>query len=87
MKAMSPKEREEYKKNKLKLTGIYDSPTSDITLLPYAPPGRQIFERGNIVEEDTVDEEGVSVDVSQYDRKVAREEEVEMDRIHFSDSD
>jgi hypothetical protein len=51
--------------------------------------GRQIFERGNIaVEEDTVDEGGVSVDVSQYDRMAAREEEeAETDRIHFSDSD
>jgi len=71
MKAMSPKEREEYKKNKLKLTG------------------RQIFERGKIAdEEDTADEGGVSVDVSQYDRRAAwKEEEEETDHVHFSDSD
>jgi len=71
MKAMSPKEREEYKKNKLKLTG------------------RQIFERGKIAdEEDAADEGGVSVDVSQYDRRAAREEEEEeTDHVHFSDSD
>jgi len=68
---MSPKEREEYKKNKLKLTG------------------RQIFERGKIAdEEDAADEGGVSVDVSQYDRRAAREEEEEeTDHVHFSDSD
>jgi len=50
--------------------------------------GRQIFERGNIVaDEDVADEDGVCVDVSQYDRRAAREEEEEIDRVHFSDSE
>jgi len=55
-----------------------------------ARTGRQIFERGKIAdEEDTADEGGVSVDVSQYDRRAAarEEEEEETDHVHFSDSD
>ena len=91
MKAMSPKEREEYKKNKLKLTGIYDNHVCHARCSVSWNPrtGRQIFERGKIAdEEDTADEGGVSVDISQYDRRAAREEEEEeTDHVHFSDSD
>jgi len=51
------------------------------------PTGRQLFERNKNLEEDTLMEEGtVSVDISQYERTGAREEEEE-DHITFSDSD
>ncbi|KAI0831203.1 RWD-domain-containing protein [Trametes gibbosa] len=71
LKGLSPKEREEYKKSQTRLSG------------------RQLFERGGnlgALEED-VEEDGVSVDISQYDRTARVEEETEEDHVTFSDSD
>ncbi|TFY72693.1 hypothetical protein EVG20_g291 [Dentipellis fragilis] len=69
LKALTPKEREEYKKSGLRLSG------------------RQLFERDKDLEDDALVEEGtVSVDVSQYERTRAEDEDEE-DRVHFSDSD
>ncbi|KAF8323188.1 RWD-domain-containing protein [Clavulina sp. PMI_390] len=71
MRTMSPKEREEFRRSKAKLSG------------------RQIFEKGNVADEDEGEDEGESVDVSQYDRHAAQQEEdeVEQEGLHFSDSD
>jgi len=70
MKGMTPKEREEYKKLATRSTG------------------RQLFERNKDLDVDEgLHEEGtVSVDFSQYEREVPREEE-EDDKITWSDSD
>ncbi|KAK7693569.1 hypothetical protein QCA50_003138 [Cerrena zonata] len=71
-KAFSMKEREELKKLATRLTG------------------RQLFERDRTlaVSDDSLLEEGtVSVDVSQYDRTTAEEEEEEDRAVTFSDSE
>ncbi|KAF7363423.1 RWD-domain-containing protein [Mycena sanguinolenta] len=50
--------------------------------------GRQLFERNKILEEDTLlEEDAVSVDVSQYERSRRDEDENEDEGITFSDSD
>jgi len=71
LKGLSPKEREEYKKLQTRLTG------------------RQLFERKDwdVSEDSLLEEEGTSVDVSQYDRTHEEEEEDNEDRVQFSDSD
>ncbi|EIW60479.1 RWD-domain-containing protein [Trametes versicolor FP-101664 SS1] len=71
LKGWSAKEREEYRKALTRLSG------------------RQLFERDQnlaALDED-VDEEGVSVDISQYDRNAREEEEENEDIVTFSDSD
>jgi len=73
-RGMTLKEKEEYKKMKTK------------------PSGRQLFERDrNLATSDAtlVDEDAVSVDVSQYDRTAAAhdDEEDEEDHVRFSDSE
>ncbi|KAI0082682.1 RWD-domain-containing protein [Panus rudis PR-1116 ss-1] len=71
LKAMSPKEREEYKKLATRLSGrqLFER------------------DKNLAVSDDTLIEEGaVSVDVSQYDR-TTREEEEEDNGVTFSDSD
>jgi len=70
LKAMSPKEREEYKKLATRLSG------------------RQLFERDKnlaISDDSLIEEDAVSVDISQFDREAVEEEEDE--HITFSDSD
>ncbi|KAG6333129.1 hypothetical protein ID866_5956 [Astraeus odoratus] len=72
LRAMTPKEKEEYKKIGTRLTG------------------RQLFERNRNLahEDDSLMEEGtVSVDISQYDRTIVDNEEIDEDHVHFSDSD
>ena len=50
-------------------------------------PGRQLFERNKIVEDENMVEEGtVSVDFSQYER-TKEEEEQQEEVLTFSDSD
>ena len=86
---MTPKEREEWKRIGTRPTGVgvlHERKTLSLTLLPLPHAGRQLFERNKYLEEDTLMEEGtVSVDVSQYERTGAKEEEE--DHITFSDSD
>ncbi|CUA69432.1 hypothetical protein RSOLAG22IIIB_03958 [Rhizoctonia solani] len=72
LKTLSPKERDEWKKSKSK------------------PTGRQLFEKNRdlATSDASYIEEGVtSVDIAQYDRTAAREEEEEDTGLHFSDSD
>lgn len=93
VKAMSPKEREEYKKSKLKPTGNVFCSLASLSAIIWHNSmdytGRQLFERDrNFGADDEEGEEGVvSVDITQYERRTALEEEEEVDRIHFSDSD
>ncbi|KAL1692264.1 ubiquitin-conjugating enzyme/RWD-like protein [Schizophyllum commune] len=69
LKAMTPKEREEYKRIQGRLSG------------------RQLFEKNkNLEDESLVEEGGVSVDISQYER-TREEEQEEEDHVTFSDSD
>ncbi|KAJ7273690.1 RWD domain-containing protein [Mycena haematopus] len=50
--------------------------------------GRQLFERNKILEDDALlEEDAVSVDISQYERSRRDEEENEDEGITFSDSD
>ncbi|KAH7343478.1 ubiquitin-conjugating enzyme/RWD-like protein [Rhizoctonia solani] len=72
LKTLSPKEREEWKKSKSK------------------PTGRQLFEKNRdlATSDATYIEEGVtSVDITQYDRTAARDDEETDTGLHFSDSD
>ncbi|KAF9227947.1 RWD-domain-containing protein [Gyrodon lividus] len=72
LRALTPKEREEFKRIGSRLTG------------------RQLFERNRNLEheDDSLMEEGtVSVDFSQYDRTQVETDDVDQDRVHFSDSD
>ncbi|CAE6496261.1 unnamed protein product [Rhizoctonia solani] len=72
MKTLTPKERDEWKKSKSK------------------PTGRQLFEKNRDLATSDANyiEEGVtSVDITQYDRTAAREDEEEETGLHFSDSD
>ena len=49
--------------------------------------GRQLFEKNkNLEDESLVEEGGVSVDISQYER-TREEEQEEEDHVTFSDSD
>ncbi|KAL1757147.1 hypothetical protein FB107DRAFT_209731, partial [Schizophyllum commune] len=69
LKAMTPKEREEYKRIQGRLSG------------------QQLFEKNkNLEDESLVEEGGVSVDISQYER-TREEEQEEEDHVTFSDSD
>ncbi|TFY63976.1 hypothetical protein EVJ58_g2921 [Rhodofomes roseus] len=71
LKAMTPKEREEYKRLATRLTGrhLFER------------------DRSLAVSDDSmIDEGAVSVDISQYDRTAIEEEEDE-ERVTFSDSD
>jgi len=87
LKALSPKEREEWKRASTRLSGgSYNTPVGDRSFT--IPQGRQLFERDKTLEEDALLEEGtVSVDISQYERIKTDEDEDEDDRITFSDSD
>ncbi|KAF9653104.1 RWD-domain-containing protein [Thelephora ganbajun] len=50
--------------------------------------GKQIFERSrDWAEDESLEEGGISVDVTQYERVHQGEEENEGDRVYFSDSD
>jgi len=71
LKVLSPKEREEHRKLQTRLTG------------------RQLFERKDwdTSEDSLLEEEGTSVDISQYERTRQREEADEEDRVRFSDSE
>jgi len=52
------------------------------------PTGKQIFERSRDWSEDeSLEEDGTSVDVTQYERTHQSDEENEGDRVYFSDSD
>jgi len=84
---MTTKEKEEYKKIAVRLTGERVSFfLAVVTNLPL--PGRQLFERDkNLATSDAslLEEGTVSVDVSQYERIATKEDEEE--QLEFSDSD
>jgi hypothetical protein len=85
---MTGKEREEYKKVAVRLTGGCVFPFSTVVVDPPFP-GRQLFERDkNLAASDAslLEDGTVSVDVSQYER-IATEEDEEEARLEFSDSD
>jgi hypothetical protein len=88
LKAMTTKEREEYKKIGARLTGRRVSPFRlSLPILRF--PGRQLFERDKnlAVSDASLLEDGtVSVDVRQYERTAPVEDDEE-DRLEFSDSD
>ncbi|KAJ1308962.1 hypothetical protein OPQ81_004645 [Rhizoctonia solani] len=72
LKGLTPKERDEWKKSKSK------------------PTGRQLFEKNRdlAMSDASYIEEGVtSVDITQYDRTAARDDEETDTGLHFSDSD
>lgn len=87
LKGLSPKEREEYKKLQTRSTGLRSTISTDLRVDDF--PGRQLFERRDwdVSEDSLLEEEGTSVDVSQYDRTREEEEEDNEDRVQFSDSD
>lgn len=89
LKALTPKEREEYKKYATRLTGTTLHNRSILKPLAHDDmiPGRQLFERNRHLEDESLMEEGtVSVDVSQYERTRVEEQE-ENEGVTFSDSD
>jgi len=50
--------------------------------------GKQLFERSkDWTEDESLEEDGTSVDATQYERTHQEEEENDGDRIYFSDSD
>jgi len=71
LKGLTPKEREESKKLQTRQTG------------------RQLFERKDwdTSEDSLLEEEGTSVDISQYERTQQDEEDEEQDGVRFSDSE
>jgi len=71
LKGLTPKEREESKKLQTRQTG------------------RQLFERKDwdTSEDSLLEEEGTSVDISQYERTQQDEEDEEQDDVRFSDSE
>ena len=89
LKNLTPKEREEYKKFQGRLSGTIISlsiPSPSLKL--EALSGKQLFERSrDWGEDESLEEDGTSVDVTQYERTRQEEEEHERDRIYFSDSD
>jgi hypothetical protein len=90
LKAMSAKERDEYKKMAVRLTGRCVFPYSAVVAYPLAFPGRQLFERDKdlAASDASLLEDGtVSVDVSQYDRIATEDDDDDEDRLEFSDSD
>jgi len=91
MKNLTPKEREEFKKIGQRLTGENYSRLSKSKFFIYHTIGRTLFEQNRqLATSDAamVEEGAVSVDLSQYDRTAALEdEEVQEEGIHFSDSD
>jgi hypothetical protein len=90
MKGLMPKEKEEFKRIGTRLTGTctYAQRTRAACLIGSGIAGRQLFERNRNLEEDGLMEEGtISVDISQYERTRTSAEEVEEDRVTFSDSD
>ena len=88
-KALTPKEREEYKKHATRLSGMrseYIRHKNKSMMWNIFSAGRQLFERNRHLEDESLMEEGTdSVDASQYDRM--REEQGENEGITFSDSD
>ena len=87
LKSLTPKEREEHKKFQGRFSGaiIFLSPPR---VIAEALPGRQLFERSkDWTEDESLEEDGTSVDVTQYERARQTEEEAEGDHIYFSDSD
>lgn len=72
LKGLTPKDREEFKKLQTRLSG------------------RQLFERNkdwDTSEDSLLEEEGTSVDISQYERARLEEEEEDNDHVRFSDSE
>jgi hypothetical protein len=90
LKALTAKEREEYKRIAARLTGgRVSTRLFRLSLRIFRLPGRQLFERDrNLAMSDAslLEEGTVSVDVSQYERTTATKDEEE-DRLEFSDSD
>lgn len=84
MKGSTPKEREEWKRARQRLTGINHRSFTQFSAK--RDSGRQLFEKNLQLEEEiVVEEDVVSVDFSQYERTKA--EELEEEGLIFSDSD
>jgi hypothetical protein len=89
LKAMTAKEKEEYKRMGARLTGERVTPYYAMVANRPFVVGRQLFEHDkNLATSDAslLEEGTVSVDISQYER-VATKEDDEEDRLEFSDSD
>ncbi len=88
LKAMTPKEREEYKRLTSRLSGKpWPLPELFGMSIVLFGTGRHLFERNKHLEDESLMEEGtVSVDVSQYDRSRDRED-TEENIVTFSDSE
>jgi hypothetical protein len=87
LKAMTTKEREEYKKIGSRLTGERVFPISAV-VANRPSSGRQLFERDKSLaasDASLLEDGTVSVDVSQYERTTMEDDEE--DRLEFSDSD
>ncbi|KAH8099491.1 RWD-domain-containing protein [Cristinia sonorae] len=72
LKGLTPKERDEVKKLATRLSG------------------RQLFERNKDLatsDDSLLEEDTVSVDISQYDRDAAHDDDEDDDKVTFSDSD
>ena len=91
LKALSPKEREEYKRVAHRPTGRAPSYLYHDLLRSLVRLGRQLFEKnkGLDAEDSMVEDGAVSVDLSQYDRTARSDVDEDEDRDHvdFSDSD
>ena len=91
LKALSPKEREEYKRVAHRPTGREPSYLYHDLLRSLVRLGRQLFEKnkGLDAEDSMVEDGAVSVDLSQYDRTARSDVDEDEDRDHvdFSDSD
>ena len=88
LKTITTKEKEEFKKVGSRLTGKCLLSYS-VRVVTFLLIGRQLFERDkNLATSDTslLEEGTVSVDVSQFERVTANEDNEE-DRLEFSDSD
>ena len=89
LKALTLKERDEWKKAAVRLSGKCRQCFARSMFFNSPPKGRQLFERNKALEEDTLVEEGtVSVDASQFERlRTGEKEDDDDDGITFSDSD
>jgi hypothetical protein len=90
LRALSPKDREEWKRAATRPTGNSESSVFR-RYLSNSGLGRQLFEKNKNLEHDDdsfVEEGTVSVDISQYDRSQLRaHEDDDDDGVQFSDSD
>jgi hypothetical protein len=87
LKGLTPKERDEWRKVGTRLSGKrFPLSAASLNRQSFSILGRQLFERGdkNLEDETLLEEDSVSVDISQFERiRIEEEDEV----VEFSDSD